>query len=66
MLFKGHVINNCFQSVNFPKLNMFSLLHILYVIEGLWTLRMYVQLNFSILYNDTCISNTMDIGRRDL
>lgn len=57
MLFKGHVINNCFQSVNFPKLNMFSLLHILYVIEGLWTLRMYVQLNFSILYND--ISNTM-------
>lgn len=65
-MFKGHVINNCFQSVNFPKLNLFSLLHILYVhvIEGLWTLRMYVQLNFSILYND--ISNTMDIGRSDL
>lgn len=64
MLFKGPVINNCFQSVNFPKLNMLALLHILYVIEGLWTLRMYVQLNFSILYND--ISNTMDIGRSDL
>lgn len=57
MLFKGHVSNSCYIRGNFPKLNLFSVLHILYEIEGLWTLRMYVQLNFSILYND--ISNTM-------